>query len=171
LEAGTSVTYPQVFSAIDDWHFSSNYTYLNAVYLDSFGVQNPHDEESIVFVKSGDRMTGIPEHLLKLALGVDLWHKVTLGVNGLYSGDQFYRGDEANKNAPLAGYWLFNATAEYKVTQHFTVFGKLDNMFDNHYSSFGVYGNASEIFPQFNDGRFVSPAAPQAGWLGVRLTL
>lgn len=171
LEAGTSVTYPQVFSAIDDWHFSSNYTYLNAVYLDSFGVQNPHDEDGIVFVKSGDRMTGIPEHLLKLALGVELWQKVTLGVNGLYSGDQFYRGDEANNNAPLAGYWLFNATAEYKVTKHFTVFGKLDNMFDNGYSSFGVYGNASEIFPQFKDGRFVSPAAPQAGWIGVRLTL
>jgi len=171
MEAGSSMTFPQLFSAVDDWHVSANYTYLDATFLDSFGVQNPLNEDKLIAVKSGDRIPGIPEHLFKWAVGVDLWRKVSLGVNGLYSGDQFYRGDEANVTAPLDGYWLFNATAEYKINPHFAVFGKLDNVFNNNYSSFGVYGNAAEIFPGFNGGRFVSPGAPRAGWIGVRLSL
>jgi len=46
------------------------------------------------------------------------------------------------------------------------VFGKLDNIFDNDYSSFGVYGNASEIFPAFDDGRFISPERLEQAGLG-----
>ncbi len=171
LETGASVTYPQVFSDIDDWHFSTNYTYLDATFQDSFGVMNPLDGDEIIAVNPGDRIPGLPEHLFKWAVGVDLWQKVSLGVNGLYSGDQFFRGDEANVTAPLEGYWLVNATAEYKVNKHFAVFGKLDNVFNNNYSSFGVYGEANEIFPSFDDDRFVSPGAPRAGWIGVRLSL
>ncbi|MDP2902092.1 MAG: TonB-dependent receptor [Methylovulum sp.] len=171
LETGVGVTYPQVFSSIDDWHFSSNYTYLDATFLDGFGVQNPLNQDEVIAVKSGGKIPGIPGHLFKLAVGVDLGQKVSLGVNGLYSGDQYYRGDEANIAAPLGGYWLFNATAEYKVNRHLAVFGKLDNVFNNNYSSFGVYGNASEIFSGFDDGRFVSPGAPRAGWIGMRLSI
>jgi outer membrane receptor protein involved in Fe transport len=66
---------------------------------------------------------------------------------------------------------VFNSTAEYKVTKNFSVFGKLNNVFDTNYNSFGVYGNASEVLPGYNDGRFVSPGAPRAGWIGIRLTL
>lgn len=172
LEAGVSMTYPQVFSSIDDWHFSSNYTYLDATFQDSFGVQNPRNQNEIIAVRPGQRIPGIPEHLFKWAVGVELWQKLSLGVNGLYSGDQFFRGDEANVNAPLAGYWLFNAIAEYKVNKHFAVFGKLDNVFNNNYSSFGVYGNASEVLGNaFDNGRFISPGAPRAGWIGVRLSI
>lgn len=172
IEAGTTVNYPKLFSQIDDWHFSTNYTYLNARFLDSFITQNPLDNDEPATVTRGDRIPGIPEHIFKASLGVDLWQRVSLGINGLYSGDQFFRGDEANTTPHLSGYWLFNATAEYKVTRHFAVFGKVDNIFDARYNSFGVYGHAEEVLgPQFNDGRFVSPGAPRAGWIGVRLSL
>ncbi len=172
LEAGASVTYSQVFSSIDDWHFSTHYTYLDATFMDGFGVQHALHEGEIIAVNPSDRIPGIPEHLFKLTVGIDLWQKVSLGINGLYSGDQYYRGDEANIAAPLDGYWLFNATAEYKVNKHFSVFGKLDNIFDNNYSSFGAYGNATEVLGDaFSDGRFISLGAPQAGWLGVRFSI
>ncbi|MDD5126219.1 TonB-dependent receptor [Methylovulum sp.] len=169
LEAGVSVTYPQVFSDRDDWHFSTNYTYLDATFLDTFGIQNPLDTGEIIAVRTGDHIPGIPEQVFKWSVGVDLWRKVSLGINGLYSGDQYFRGDEANVTASLQGYCLVNATAEYKLNKHFSVFGKLDNLADERYSSFGVYGNASEIFPNFNNGRFISPGAPRAGWIGVRV--
>jgi iron complex outermembrane receptor protein len=52
------------------------------------------------------------------------------------------------------------------------LFGKLNNIFGTNYNSFGVYGEASEVLgPAFNDSRFVSPGAPRAGWIGVRLSL
>ncbi len=171
IEAATTINYPQLFSSIDDWHFSTNYTYLNARFLDSFESQNPLNFEKSAIVANGNRIPGIPEHIFKASIGVDLWQKLSLGINGTYSGNRVFRGDEANLTPKLSGYWLFNATAEYKVTEHFTLFGKLDNIFDTHYNSFGVFGVANEVLPGFNDGRFVSPGAPRAGWIGLRLSM
>ncbi|MGZ5055926.1 MAG: TonB-dependent receptor [Methylobacter sp.] len=171
IEAGTTVNYPRLFSNIDDWHFSTNYTYLNARFLDGFDIQNPLDTTQAMAVTKGDRILGIPEHIYKAALGVDLWQRVSLGIDGIYSDDKYFRGDESNSTAPLAGYWLFNAKAEYKVTKNFAVFGRVDNIFDKDYSSFGVYGQVNEVFPQFDNNRFVSPGVPRAGWIGVRLSI
>lgn len=171
IEAGTTVNYPQGFSKIDDWHFSTNYTYLNARFLDGFDSQNPLDNNQTIAVTKGDRIPGIPEHIYKANIGVDLWQRVSLGVDGIYSGNKYFRGDEANITAPLTGYWVFNAKAEYKVTKNFVIFGRVDNIFDKNYNSFGVYGQANEVLPGFDDGRFVSPGAPRAGWVGVRLTM
>lgn len=171
IEAGTTVNYPQLFSSVDDWHFSTNYTYLNARFMDGFDIQNPLDHNQAITVANGDRIPGIPEHIYKANVGVDLWRRVSLGIDGIYSGNKYFRGDEANTTAPLAGYWVFNAKAEYKVTKNFSVFGKVDNIFDKNYNSFGVYGQANEVLPGFDDGRFVSPGAPRAGWIGVRLSM
>jgi outer membrane receptor for monomeric catechols len=178
---------PQLFSSIDDWQLSLNYTYLNARFLDSFATANPEetnesegaaresenkDGDGMLVVTRGDRLSGIPEHIFKAAITVNLWKKLTLGINGQYSGEQVFRGDEANTQPHLAGYWLFNMTADYKFNKNFSVFGKLDNIFDARYNSFGVYGNASEVLgSQYNDGRFVSPGAPLGAWIGVRLSL
>jgi outer membrane receptor protein involved in Fe transport len=173
IEAGTQINYPQLFSTIDDWHFSTNYTYLNARFLSGFDSLDPLDHDQTVPVSSGDKIPGIPEHLFKASLSVDLWQRVLLGIDGQYSGDKVFRGDEANNNPKLAGYWLFNARAEYKVTKNFALFGKIDNVFDNKYSSFGVYGDATGVPGSFGTGndRFVSPGMPRAGWIGVRLSL
>jgi iron complex outermembrane recepter protein len=171
IEAATTLNYPQLFSSIDDWHFSTNYTYLNASFLDGFVIQNPLNLEQPAQVSYGDRIPGIPEHIFKASVGVDLWQKLSLGINGTYSGNRAFRGDEANLTPKLSGYWLFNATAEYKFTDNFSLFGKLDNIFDTNYNSFGVFGVANEVLPGFNDGRFVSPGAPRAGWIGIRLSM
>jgi iron complex outermembrane recepter protein len=172
MEAAINADYPQLFSSIDDWHFAANYTYLRAEFLDGFVIQNPLDTERPALVNNGDRIPGIPEHIFKASIGVDLWQKVTLGINGTFSGNRVFRGDEANLTSPLSGYWLFNATAEYKITKNFAIFGKVDNIFDVEYNTFGVYGVANEVLGDaFNDGRFVSPGAPCAGWIGIRLSI
>ena len=172
IEAGTSADYPQLFSSIDDWHFATNYTYLNARFLTPFDGLNPRNPDEIAVVHKGSKIPGIPEHIFKASVGVDLWEKFSLGLNGQYSGDRYLRGDEANRNAKSSGYWLFNATADYKITKNLTLFGKLDNIFDKNYNSFGVYGNATQVLgDSYNDGRFFSPGMPRAGWIGVRLSL
>jgi outer membrane receptor protein involved in Fe transport len=72
----------------------------------------------------------------------------------------------------LKGYWLFNARAEYQFNKHFALFGKLDNIFDNNYNSFGAFGEPDQVLgAAFDNPRFVSPGAPRAGWIGVRITL
>lgn len=172
IEAGTSIDKESLFSSIDDWHIDAHYTYLNAQYLNGFNIQNPLNAEEIVQVQKGDKISSIPAHIFKAALSVDLWKKASLGINGMYSGNQVFRGDETNMTAPLSGYWVFNGTAEYKITKNFALFGKVNNIFDTNYNTFGVYGQASEVLgADYNDGRFVSPAAPRAGWIGVRLSI
>ena len=170
IEAGSSIAYPQLFSTIDDWYFSANYTYLNARFLSGFRVQDPVDEdnEDGVWVDKGRRIPGLPEHMFKASVGVDLWQKLMLGIDGVYSGARYYRGDEANQHAKLGGYWLFNGRAEYKITENLALFGRVDNIFDVNYSSFGVYGEADEVLgDNYEDRRFVSPGMPRAGWIGV----
>lgn len=177
IEAGATANFPQLFSNIDDWHFSTNYTYLNARFQDGFDIQHPietdeDDEPLRARVNKGARIPGLPEHIFKASIGVDLWKQVSFGINGTYSGNRFFRGDEANLTPKLGGYWLFNATAEYRITKNFTLFGKLDNIFDTNYNTFGVYGQADEVLgDDFDDGRFVSPGAPRAGWIGIRLSM
>ena len=174
IEAGTTINYPQLFSDIDDWHFTANYTYLNARFLTGFITQDPLDEanKNGVMVEKGDKIPGIPEHMFKATIGVELWQRFSLAMDGLYSGKRFFRGDEANNQPKLGGYWLFNGRAEYRITDNFALFGRVDNIFDTRYNTFGVYGQADEVLGDaFDDGRFVSPGAPRAGWIGIRLTL
>lgn len=172
IEAGVNSFMPALFSPIDDWNFSANYTYLHARYLDGFIIQNPLDDDEAAQVERGDKIPGIPEHIFKASVGVNLWQRLSLAIDGLYSSDQFFRGDEANVTSQLQGYWLFNARAEYQFNKHFALFGKVDNIFDNNYNSFGTFGEPDEVLGDaFNNPRFVSPGAPRAGWIGVRFTL
>ncbi len=172
VETGLSVNMPQLISEIDDWHFSSNYTYLNARFQDGFTIQNPLDNEQAAVVEQGDRIPGLPEHIYKATLGVDLWQHWSLAVDAQYSGNQFFRGDEANITAPLGGYWVFNASTEVKINEYVALFGRVNNIFDRDYKSFGVYGQADEVLgDSFDNGRFVSPGAPRAGWIGIRLSI
>ncbi len=174
IEAGFNASVTRLFSEIDDWHFSTNYTYLNARFLDGFTIQNPLDLEGDegLNVTKGNRMPGLPEHIYKASIGVNLWKRWSLGVDAQFSGNQYFRGDEANSTEPLGGYWLFNARTDIKINDYVSLYGKIDNIFNRNYKSFGVYGDPSEVLgDSFDNGRFVSPGMPRAGWVGIRLTL
>jgi len=174
VEAGLTVNYQQLFSRIDNWRFNTNYTYINAQFLDGFLIQNPLQPNAGngLLVQSGDKIPGIPEHVFKASVGVELWQRWSLTIDSLFNGEQFLRGDEANITKPLPGYWVFNFRTEFKVNEHLTFFGRVDNLADKRYSSFGVYGVASEVLgDQFNNNRFISPGSPRAGWVGLRLNI
>ncbi len=172
IEASLSIDYSHLFSEIDDWHFNTNYTYLNARYLNEFTIQNPQFPEISATVNRGDRIPGLAEHIFKTALSVELWRRYSLGIDGMYQGNQFLRSDESNLNSPLSGYWLFNLKTEAKLTDYLTLFARVNNLFDQRYQTFGVYGDATEVLgDSYTNRRFVSPGAPRAGWLGIRLSL
>jgi outer membrane cobalamin receptor len=41
---------------------------------------------------------------------------------------------------------VVNLTTEYRFNEHFTIFGRLDNLFGKQYNNFGLYGEADEVF-------------------------
>lgn len=167
IEAGLNVNYEALFRGIDDWHFSTHYTYLNARFRNTFITPNPLDNTVGADVRLGSRIPGLPEHIFKASLGVELWKRASLTLDGSYSGARYLRGDEANITQQLAGYWLFNLKGEIKIIPQVTLFGQVSNLFNHRYNSFGMYGN------DLNDvtTSFVSPGAPRAGWVGVRFSL
>lgn len=172
VETGFDTVIPHVFSDDDTWNFSANYTYLNARFQDGFTTQNPLDNDQAALVEKGDRIPGLSEHMFKATIGVNLWQRWSLSIDTQYSGDQFFRGDEANTTDRLGGYWIFNARTEFEVNEHVALFGRIDNIFDRDYKTFGVYGEADEVLgDDFDNGRFVSPGMPRAGWLGIRLSM
>jgi iron complex outermembrane recepter protein len=156
-----------------DWY--ANYTDLQAQFMESFSVMSPHNPAQIdgeIPVGKGDSIPGVPEHLLAAGASFALTPGFTLGVDVKYQSDQYLRGDEGNLSAPLSGYTIVNLTAEWRVTPAMTLFAQIDNVFDEEYGTFGLYGAANEVLgDEYDDPRFISPGAPFGAWVGFRWTL
>lgn len=159
----------------DRWRMSANYTFLDATYLTPFTVQsanNPNaDANGDMQVSKGNYIPGIPRHIVKFSTDVDVLDEWTIGMNLMFNGEQFLRGDEANTDTPLSAYAVVNLSTEYRFNEHFTIFGRLDNVFGKEYNNFGLYGEADEVFDGMDNTRFVGVSAPRAGWVGIKLKL
>ncbi len=155
------------------WRMSFNYAFIDARFLTPFTVQSanhPHAAENgDMSVLKGNRIPSIPQHIIKFATDVDVLDDWTVGMNLMFNGEQFFRGDEANLDKPLAGYVVVNLNTEYRLNKHVTLFARLDNVFGEQYNNFGLYGEADEVFDDMDDTHFVGVSAPRAGWGGIKI--
>ena len=72
----------------------------------------------------------------------------------------------------LDGYVVVNLHATYRFNDTISLFARVDNVFDNHYQTFGLLGDTSGVSfnpPLSSDPRFLSPGAPRAAYVGIRL--
>lgn len=162
LEAGLSGRWGPV-----DWFV--DYALVRASFRTSLNIQAPDnpqaDEDGEIAVERGDRIPGIPLHSLKIGADVAVTDALSLGAEMQWSSSRYPRGDEANLNDPIAGFALFNLSARYRVTDAISVTGRVDNVFDKRYASFGIYGEADEL--GFDDPLFLSPGAPRRFMAGL----
>jgi iron complex outermembrane recepter protein len=153
-----------------DWFVS--YTHLQAEFRDSFFVMSPHNPAAIdgeTEVSRGARIPGVPEQILKAGATIALSPTVNIDLDMAYLSDQFMRGDEANLTEPLPSYTVFNAALQWQLWDTLTVFAQVENLLDREYATFGLYGAGDEVLGEdFDDPRFVSPAAPRGVWVGVK---
>ena len=153
-----------------------NYTLLDATYRTPFVASSPNnpsaDENGQIQVQKRDRLPGIPKHQLKVAADWEVIKGLTLGANMIFNSGQYFRGDEANLNAPLREYAVFNLHGEYRFNPHVALFTRIDNLFDKRYNTFGLYGQADDVLgDNYTDPRFVGVGAPRAGWVGIKLSM
>jgi iron complex outermembrane receptor protein len=160
------------------------YTYLKATFRSAFLEPSPanpfQDANGNIQVSAGDELPLIPKNRVKLGADVVVFPHWSVGGTWSYVGPSFYRGDEADLSAELPGYSLASLRTGYQFGRHVQVFANIQNLFDRHYSTFGILGDPTGVgapgVPAGGalgdpdvDPRFQSPAMPRAYFGGVKV--
>ena len=151
-----------------------NYSFVSATFEDAFESSSANntfaDDEGLIQVEAGDYIPGIPKHTFKFGGDYRFSPKFSVGGDVLYKSGVFVRGDESNQLGRLDDYATVNLRGSYQLTKMFSVFARVNNLFDQEYESFGLLGEPDEVpgFGGFTDNRFVGVGAPLSGFIGVR---
>ncbi|HUB10594.1 MAG TPA: TonB-dependent receptor [Acetobacteraceae bacterium] len=160
------------------WTAWFDYTYTNATFQSGFTESSPEnpgaDDDGNIQVQKGNRLPGVPEHLLKFGVqyrATDAW---IVGLTAIAASSQYLFGDEANLTAPLPGYFVLNFNTSYQIMPNIQVFGLVQNVLDSRYYLYGTFSPTSEITfqqaPGTSNPRSYNIAAPVAGFAGIRVT-
>ena len=180
----------QLNGSTDNLNWFIAYSYLEATFEDEFvAVENENWPSGLgdQVVENGDRIPGLPEHTLKLGADYLLFERLNVGFDVAYTSKKELRGNEGNYRGeageeseswldPVGGYAVVNLRASYQVTDNIQVFGRVTNLFDEDYESFGLLGEepdevAVEEFEDYESPRFVGPGAPRAGFVGIKVSM
>ena len=134
------------------------------------GDDDDDDIGGTIDVAPGDRIPGLPTHVVNANLAVVPWPRLEVGVNVTGRSGVIYRGDEANLLGDLSGYAVFGAYARYQPLEHLLFFVQGQNLLDTEFDTFGVIADPSEVLVGTSNPRFVAPGAPLAVFAGVEFS-
>jgi len=161
----------------DKWQASVNYSFIDATFQSAFTLSSPNnpfaDPEGNIQVTPGDELPGVPQNRLKVNADYALTDKWKLGGNLIYTSNQFFFGDASNQNPKLPGYSVVQLHSSYQVTENVELFAIIQNLFNNNYATFGIFGDVTKTpLPSVanpSDPRFVTLAAPVSVFGGIRV--
>ncbi|MBK3659654.1 TonB-dependent receptor [Bradyrhizobium diazoefficiens] len=172
LEAEVNVKSPTL-------QFQASYTFVDARFLDALtlGSNSPFaDADGNIQVLPGDQIPAIPRHRVKVGVDYAVTDDWKVGGNALFVSSQYLVGDESNQYSKLPSYTVFSLHTSYQVTKNLQLYGKVDNIFDNRYATYGQFFDTGAL-PNFTNGgnpftdpRSLSPARPRAFYAGARAT-
>jgi outer membrane receptor protein involved in Fe transport len=160
------------------WTAYAAYSYIDATFQTGFTANSENnpgaDAAGNIQVQPGNHLPGIPTHLLKLGVSYNVTDKWTVGATGVAASGQYLFGDEANLQKKLPGYFVLNLNTNYQVTPNIQLFGLVENVLNATYYTYGTFSPTSSVFlaqaPGATNPRSYSPAAPVAGYGGLRVT-
>jgi outer membrane receptor protein involved in Fe transport len=139
------------------------YTFLSATFETSFAESspnNPYAQDGTLFVPSGSKIPSIPQNILKAGLNWSANARLLVGAEMIFNSSQFYRGDEANKLAPLPSFAAFNLHGSWTFRPGVAVTLDVRNVFNRRYLTFGTLSDAQPVLANDENPRFVSPGGP-----------
>jgi outer membrane receptor protein involved in Fe transport len=155
---------------------AANYGYVDATYESSFTMSSVanssvfshpgDDNDGQITVKKGNQMPGIAKQTFKLRGLYDVTPSWNVGATLIAASGQYAQGDQNNQDqhGKIPGYAVMNLDSHLALNREWTLFAKVNNLFDKDYATYGVTGQNiyNGEFEQFR-----TPSAPRAGWLGV----
>jgi outer membrane receptor protein involved in Fe transport len=156
------------------------YSYIDATFQSTFDLASPNNSQATagqITVQPGDKIPAIPAHNFKLRADYAFTPMIQAGLSVVYASDQFARGDENNKdvNGKIPSYTLVNLDGSWRITNQLQVFGRVTNLFDQTYQTFGILGENFFRGPGFTHDatlagpeQFRTPGLPRAFFAGVR---
>ena len=84
---------------------------------------------------SGSRVPLVPEGLLRLYLELRPIDSLLLSFGGSYAGESYRGSDFSNSETKLDDYWLFDLGVNYQLSESATLFGGVENLFNEEYLS------------------------------------
>jgi outer membrane cobalamin receptor len=154
--------------------WSAAYTYLRATFEVPLTLSSPNHPDEIggeIQVSSGASIPSVPRHNLKGDLSLTVG-RTTLGGVLTTTSQQFLRGDEPNLLPGIDRSATVNVFGTYQLHPRARVVARVTNLFNADYATFGLLGEADEVLgDDFDDPRFVSPAAPRAAWVGIEFSI
>jgi len=114
--------------------FRASYSFVDATFESPFVDLSPDNPaangDGNIFVTPGDRMPGIPRSIAKFDLGCSPLPSFHVSIGATVQSSQYLRGDEANLQAPLPGFAVFNAGADYEIRKGLLLYADGENIFD-----------------------------------------
>jgi outer membrane receptor protein involved in Fe transport len=164
--------------------WSVDYSYIEATFEEEFVVNTPshpvfEDDpgapqivgEEKLLVSSGAHIPGIPRHQFNAGIDFEVNERLLVGADVEYRSGVHLRGDEVNLLDKTDDYAVLNLRAEFRFSDWFMVFARVENVFDEEYETFGLLGEPAEVFQDFEDPRFLGAGPPLGAWVGVRIQL
>ena len=169
LRAGLELGLAQPVGRIQ---WSVSYSLISATFKDAFNINSPHHPAAAgdveLQVASGADIPGIPRHQLNAGFDFEIDERFTMGVDASFRSGVHLRGDEVNLLPETPAYTVVNLRGEFRVSDTLRLFARIENLFDTKYESFGLLGDPSEVFSEFEDPRFFGAGPPFGAWVGVR---
>jgi len=167
--------------------FSVRYSYIAATFRTPLTLNSPSNSAAQplscpactdIQVTPGNRIPGIPRHLLKLRADYRFGDELSAGASVFAASSQYARGDENNVdvNGPVPGYAVVNFDARYRLARNLDLLGAVNNVFDRQYQTFGLLGQNVFTAPgnafdstaaSFRPEQFRAAAAPRTAWIGI----
>jgi iron complex outermembrane receptor protein len=140
------------------------YTYTEATFREDVVLATPRLTAGCTVapctqrVRKGNDIPLIPNHRLNAGLDYHPTTWLTLSLTGSYVGEQRFRGDEENVEAPLKGYFVLNAGIRARWRQ-LTGFVWVFNLLNDKHETFGTFAPNAKL-PGDPIQPFVTPAPP-----------
>ena len=161
------------------WQVHASYSRIDASYRFAGALPSPNSpfagDDGDVQVRPGDHIGGIPRDRFKLGVELAATPSFSLGADLLAVGGARLVGDEAGQDRRLPAYAFASLHAALRLTGALELYGRVDNLFDRRYATYGTYFGADGLadldpspLPDDPDPRTFTPAPPRAFMVGLR---